>query len=422
MNNKFLIKFSSALFIFFLNDSVSISQDQAELLTRHLAVIRELKTTRSQSHASAHATKKVNPNFQAVSDVHMSCINFSETVKTEPNWQSFVTSHSELVNSILEKERGYADTHCVFYHAQHKDFMIVQDLLKEIFEFIMINKDLYDFQFLRPWYIFPPKINANKFIDKTNKKNPYGWTDHQTELSTKLLSVNLALFGNFTLISGGECTFDYFLNCLSICFDNDKISRLLHDIITHFNFNECYLNRLLDLKKYISCKEGILHQIFIPKKLVPSNSYISLPLGIPLKSKFPGCSYDQAKQRNLNLLEIVQHYQDRSIIDAINKDQEFIKSCGLSFEYYDHTPALKRETKIIDRLQARLIFSRKILCNPKSGIKIFRYTTLEAIDMASYKKELKEIAQMMFSEWLASQSMDHLVQHTPIAKLARQII
>ena len=75
----------------------------------------------------------------------------------------------------------------------------------------------------------------------------------------------------------------------------------------------------------------------------------------------------------------------------------------------------------IDRLQARLVFSRDMLLSPSSGIKIYRYTTVSEKDMTNYIEALKKITHQIFVDWLQAQNTCDTIQGTKLESLVHTI-
>ena len=59
-----------------------------------------------------------------------------------------------------------------------------------------------------------------------------------------------------------------------------------------------------------------------------------------------------------------------------------------------------------------LLFSQDILLNPKSGVKIFRYTTMPQAKLENYKNKLKKITSGIFNHWLQTLSKKSIAENT----------
>ena len=76
----------------------------------------------------------------------------------------------------------------------------------------------------------------------------------------------------------------------------------------------------------------------------------------------------------------------------------------------------------LDILQARLLFSQDILLNPKSGVKIFRHTTLPQAKLEDYKKKLKKITHDIYNYWLPSLTKNSIAQNKLLAQMPLGIL
>lgn len=74
----------------------------------------------------------------------------------------------------------------------------------------------------------------------------------------------------------------------------------------------------------------------------------------------------------------------------------------------------------IDQLQARVIFSKDMMLNPKSGIIIFRYTTDSQRTLKHYTKKIKAITHAIVQDWLKREPRNQL-HGTRLGKLYRFI-
>jgi len=376
-----------------------LSEDRAELLVKHLDLMRELKTTIVDKYDTqvAHAKKS---ELDAPTDAHTK-ISYLKTI-IDSQWGSFLKKNKKFVDSILDHEREHIDDYYVFYHAQRKELRIFQDFLKEIYEYFQVTQSLKSFQFLRFWKEMPISVDANTFIDDNNKKGY--WNDTAGGMYKLLLSVNLSLFGSCTAISSSECTFDYFMNCRSII--NIDIREIFKEIFKVFNFDQKYINKLVALNKICETKEGTLFQFFIPKELVDHCAYLSHAFGIPYTSHVPGSDFDPAKGRHQTISRTLDVYRKGpGLIDGYKKD-----------------PAMKylpdqNIADMVDKMQGRLIFSRDMLLNPSSGIKIYRYTTASDNAMAEYTEQLKKIAHQIFVDWLQTKHACDNIQGTKLDQL-----
>jgi hypothetical protein len=287
------------------------------------------------------------------------------------SWGAEIALYKNIVDQALERETAYEHTHHVFYHAQKCEFRIVQDFLKNLYQLMHPDIVIENFHFLRAWYEFPKTINASSFI---NEHEEYengllkDWNDNRSYLAKRMLSVNFSLFGSTKNYSNfGECTFKYFFKNKSIKMVDLK--QLLEGIFEHFGYNKKYVADLLALSKTIETNEGSLFQIFVPIDKVDTITFAAQRLGTPYRnSLFMPHLFNHKLQRYPTLTPILDAYR--------NYPGQF----GLD----------------LDRLQGRILFSQDLLLNPKSGIQIFRYTTINLVKLKNYETELKKLTEKIF--------------------------
>ncbi len=366
------------------NTSTKLSEGRAELLVKHLDLMRELKTTIADKYGQKSVQQKKS-KLDAPTDAHNKFSYLRSLI--DSNWSTFFEKNKKFVESIIARERENIDNYYVFYHAQRNGLRVFQDFLREIYEYFQITQSLRSFHFLRFWKDMPETTDANTFIDENNKKGY--WNDSGGGMYKFLLSVNLSLFGSCTAVSCCECTFDFFVNSKNIISVNSK--DILNEIFDMFKFDKKYIDSLASLENLIQTKEGNLYQFFIPKKVVDHCAYLSHAFGIPYNSAVPGCGFDQTKCRHANISKVLDAYrQGSALVDAYKKDSAHTNESESSVAL------------LVDQMQGRLIFSRDMLLNPASGIKIYRYTTASDQVVACYTKQLKNITHQIFVDWLQS--------------------
>lgn len=291
--------------------------------------------------------------------------------RVEKAWSVEMKKYKSLIDQALEQELIYENTHHVFYHAQKCDFRIVQDFIKKLYTFLYPQTAVNNFYFLRPWYNFAQNIDANDFIDSYEMGVPKDWNDNHSHLSKAMLSVNFSLFGSTKNYGKfGECTFKYFFNNKSI--KAPAIENIFDEIFDCFHINKKYIDRLVKLGQTINTPEGSLFQIFVPIEYVDKIAFAAQRLGTPYRNSLlmPDL-FDYDKQRYLSLTPMLN--------------------------IYCHNPEQFGNT--LDRLQGRLLFSGDVLLNPCSGVKIFRYTTIDDDIMQSYQKMLTALTDKIFTSW-----------------------
>ncbi len=257
----------------------------------------------------------------------------------------------KIINTVTAKEKEYtAKDYIVFYHGQRREFLLMQDLLAGLFKLIY-KKAINNFVYLRI-----PKNNFNTYhtVSQFLGKFQDSVNDLYEPARSLLLSVNPWLFGNIN--NYGSSSFTFFLsssNLGSINFNN--ISQKIFDFFklkTYFhkyNAQLRYLNKLLSSPE--PGKTGLLLQIFIPKKFVNTITYRSHILGVPYFGH-----HETALSPSRELTAIKQSF---------NSD--------------------------IDDTQYRILLDKKLMLNPNSGIKIFRYYNEDTPNMKVYRAKLKSL-------------------------------
>lgn len=290
------------------------------------------------------------------------------------SWSSEIKHYRPIVAQAIAEEIAHEGTHQVFYHAQKAELRVVQDFIKNLYSFLYPDVTIENFYFLRAWYDFPETIHAQDFIDAHEHGVPKDWNDNRSSLAKRMLSVNFSLFGSTKNYGNfGECSFKYFFKNKSI--KAPQIERLLEEIFDHFGFNKKYIAKLLSLSETITTEEGSLFQIFVPTDRVDQIAFAAQRLGTPYRNDaLLSHAFDYTKKRYPLLTPLL--------------------------DVYCYDPA--RFGMALDRLQGRLLFSQDVLLNPLSGVKIFRYTTVQPDKLEAYSRKLKETTDCIFTSWLRS--------------------
>lgn len=358
------------------------AHEYAHFLVNHVQVMGDLKgfffkkkilkavPTAKTAPAAKVATKKVKQITQTEAYLSVpSCATLADT-----HWSSDRKRLKSLVDKVMAREREHNDDYYVFYHGQMRQFCVLQDFLKEFYQLLNVSKPFDDFAFLRAWYdgvSDPSVMSLQDFIDDYEKAKGTGygyygtsahpdWNDHEDYLRRVLLPVNISLFGNAG--SPGECTFDFFLHSWNIGFSD--ISHLIQGMLDKCGIDSSYVARLNTLAGSLTSSEGVLMQVFIPKKYVDRCVYLCHPMATPYRTPILDSSFDIAKERHTNISSILELYK---------KHPDQIAD--------------------INGLQARIVFYPGDMLNPERGIKIFRYMTVSDSDMATYSKKVKALVQ-----------------------------
>lgn len=297
------------------------------------------------------------------------------------HWGGITTSslkkYETLIDQIISKEKELSHTHYMFYHAHTKELIILQDFIKQLHSYIKLIGPRFDFACMRHKDIHAiPYKNVNEYLDA----HAYSIHDHDELTRTQMISVNLALFGNHN--SWGECTFRYFLNNTSI--SGAALYDRLSPIFSHYNFDTKYLGELTSLSSYLTSPTGNLLQICIPQDMVNDLVYLSVPFGKPYSSVVLKDHYDYKKDRHTSI---------RPLLDHMKASAHSISGLG----YW----------------QGRLMFFDPML-DMHPAIKVFRYNTIPAEQMALYQRKLKEIVINIILDYVKSTGEVH---KEPLAKL-----
>lgn len=273
-------------------------------------------------------------------------------------------NYKQIIDLAIEREQQYCNDYYVFYHGLGNSFNIFQDILKEFHAFLQISGKKVDFEFLRMWHEAEKEIDANAWL---SRKPGY--------VINTLIFVNLSLFGN--LQNGGSHSFGYFINNAG---GNTLFAeQLMNRLFAHYGLKSSYVKELTNLNQKYVAKEGTLIQFFIPKDKVDQYVY----LGGGSATTYPTPIVSEVWDNTLG-----RHTKIAPILD------KYINDLG-SITNFDY-------------LQACILSSQDFLLNPKQDIKMFKYVTIKDSDREQYKKELKQICDRMFAEWIETQSYKNL--------------
>ncbi|MGB8367290.1 MAG: hypothetical protein WCD44_02930, partial [Candidatus Babeliales bacterium] len=310
-----------------------------------------------------------------------------------------------VIFSSFAKEGELKKTHYVFYHAQDNVWRIPRDLYRKLYERLdPLSKKIKDFEFLR-WNLPSKEIGAQQFVVEGLKR--FGLiNDTKREAKVFLLSTNLALFGNVG--NSSECSWDYFVKQPS----HRKLKADdLKDILNTFGVDQKYIQQVLNLSQLLRTKENTLLQIFIPKDIVDYVSYVAYASGIPADKQTIEWILQNIKQRKKykkphkymnSFMEITKEFKTaqkenplfKELLERAEKGDFNVSDI---LEIYCNTPW---EIENINYLQARLVFSNKILMTPDIGIKIFRYDAISREKLNQYEEKLTAIVNQMVEELL----------------------
>lgn len=362
----------------------------APIIAKHVQVIQELK----QHFAKKDAAKKLLKPSKNLTPTKAYLTIPKLNALVHKDWKQELISYKDLFDGMQKKEYELNDSHYVFYHGQNDVFRLLHDFLNAVYEELYLHPPLDEFYMMRLWYESREKANMDKFIEEYEGGKPIVWNDQGGPLVKELLSVNFSIFGNTN--QWGECTLKAFVRNRSYFFNS--VMPLIKDVFNTFGFDKKYLQDLAALPQLITTKEGTIYQIFVPKDLIDSCGYVCHRWATPFRQPLVTSDFDAKKQRHMHL---------KPIADA-----------------YKKTP---NNLADLDILQARLLFSQDVLLNPKSGVKIFRYTTASKTQLDTYKKKLKEITNQIYSDWIGTLTPNKIAQNkflskTPMGVLMRSVL
>mgnify|MGYP006292861397 CR=1 FL=1 len=345
---------------------------------------------------------------------------------------------SRFVVDPIKKEFELKDDYYVFYHGQKREFLLIQDLFARLNELVR-KKALKDFVMLRiPDKDYKKFKNVKQFLGKykDEMKNFIGWFDGQDHIYKILLAVNPFLFGNTSMIWGGECSFAYFLGSDSIAWLD--IFNLAKNVFKYFDLEvnwkyERPIKELMGLlSTYEKNKTGVLLQIFVPKKIVDEISYRCIPGGnfyykdsinevsskdlskYQKNKKWFSIKFNKYISNNVKfakyysalgyyagcgipLILLGKLLKHERLVDFIRNPLRGVSNKCLDYGFKFLNKSYKYQTfyspissKNIDRMQFRILLNEDIMLNPDSGVKIFRYCN-ETELVKEYKKKLDKL-------------------------------
>lgn len=184
------------------------------------------------------------------------------------------------------------------------------------------------------------------------------------------------------MIEGGEATFEFFLSNRSIT----SSKRLFTTMFNKLGLKLSYIPKILDLLNDLKSPTGSLLQIFIPRNKVNSYIYPSVAYARPLHT-------DYAKIRTaLSPVEVPNSPHSTTTYDLRTINMK--KYLDL---YRNHLQAINPED--LDRIQGRINITHDFLLEPKSGVKIFRYTTVHPDKLLEYQQKLRVIIKEVMEDW-----------------------
>jgi hypothetical protein len=358
------------------------------------------------------------------SQAHMSVEGIQHKIRTE---LFGFAANKGIIDQALARETEHKLSHSAFYSAV--PFMhLFQDVAREMYKRrVGVLGALKDdaFQFVRYTYnnqAYDQYASIQEFLLKNVKKD--GIIDDTMGLGLYLVATNLSLFGSAGM--RGDSTWRLF----NVPQKWVQVNRaFLAECLESYGFSLKYLDKLMALNEYFKNDKGEmmsdLFQIFIPEKLVNEVGYLCWRSGIP-NDTFLTRSPDTKPSKGPYVKE--QGYME-SVFEqekiGYNSDRETFQKGLLNFSdrykagdaeakkvvnellrriengtYQLEAFLYKYRTdpaavKALNYAQARLLITNKVMLNPESGVKIYRYSQLDPAKEAAYKIELERIFHQM---------------------------
>ena len=164
-------------------------------------------------------------------------------------------------------------------------------------------------------------------------------------------------------------TFKFFLKSQSA--NPPPVGRIFNELLSYFitdTQQKAHLIAMLRLlTQNVATEEGNLLQIFVPRSIVDKVAYVSHARAKVWETPIVPSIYDSVKKRHTAIAPILDLYrtQPNSLVS------------------------------ILDSMEARILPRKEYFANPSSGIKILRYSMLDPIKEAAYKKRLEIIARFI---------------------------
>lgn len=364
---------------FYLPSQALLKELVVDTIVKHVQLMQDIK----QAFATTQKTNTFTPIAHGKSQTEAYLAIHGDTIRGQ--WSKELAQYKDIIHTAIQREKEFSGTHFVVYHAQQHEWMIVQECIKHLITLLDIQPMQSDFIYLRNKTI-KQLINYANAQEYVNDNNPR-INDHDER--DKLLSTNLSLFGNHN--NSGECTFDYFINNMSVHTAHNHLQRALTVLFNDYNLDKKHVQSLIDVSTLLSGTTGNLIQIFIPKKLINQVAYLARAWGHPYPYEIVEKYFDKEKQRHHKITPILKQYQ-----------------CDPKQN--------KKLEETIDEIQARLLFIEPML-NPQSGIKMFRYNTVSEKKMKQAESQVKDIMTQAITDSLAinsqtrSESMYKLIRY-----------
>ncbi|HLJ30958.1 MAG TPA: hypothetical protein VKU36_00840 [Candidatus Babeliales bacterium] len=332
-----------------------------------------------------------------------------------------VIPYLNIISAIVANEAEHKDTHYAFYNTTPNMWRLAQDLYTRLDAYAKQSgaegaAGAEGFKYLR-FGIEGVSTTAQEFLINELKQN--GLVDDNVEtVKTLMLSVNLALFANVGL--PGECSWNYFVKPQG---HKSPDRGFYEEMLDKFGLTHKYIGELMALAKIYDTDEDTILQLLVPIDKVDDIGYLAWVKGIPAhsetidwilknsKTKF----FKHTKPTIEKLTEIFAKQKlDNPLYAKMMKDiQSGEFSLGSFLKIYRNTPWKIEE---INDVTARLLFTRDVLLNPKSGVKVYRFSTASREKLREYNSKLSALVEKLIEDKESSADSETKPQPSQPAK------
>jgi hypothetical protein len=346
-----------------------------------------------------------------------------------------IAQYSNLINKMITNERKYSSTHLVFYHAAPKQVEILSDFLTDIYarEIAPATIDRNNFRLLRysNYSLYDKFKNKNQFLDYEVKNfnvvhdTPTAHDKPDWDIQSLILSVNPFIFGNATVNTRSECSFDYFIS------NKERANANLQGIFTkvlseqvginsanlhHAIDLNYFANKFTELSKMLTNDEGVIFQIFVPYDKVDQISYFARNYGHPFGNAVV-----------LNYLfnrEIPKDERLSSYWNLLKRDPSMALKVDPVYSSVNNVlQKFKEDPKLFPnvlRWQIRLLFTKDILLSKDSGVIIKTYSTDNEVAQKKYEAARAQVMDELVAA-IKGQPMPKVIEITSLNEITSLI-
>lgn len=308
-----------------------------------------------------------------------------------------VEKYLNIISAVIANEATFKDTHYAFYNTTPNMWRLAQDLYTRLYAYEHpLSVKAGGFKFLR-FDIEAVEITAQDFLLKELKEK--GLVDDNTATGAIMLSVNLSLFGNVGF--PGECSWQYFVKPQG----HKTPSRELYaNMMDQFGLTHKYIDEIMSLFKIYDTEEDTIIQVLVPKEKVDEIGYLAWVKGIPAHSETINWILKNSKTKFFKhtkptiekLAAQFAKNQDHPLFKSMIKDvQSGEFSLDNFLKIYRNTPWKIDE---INDVTARLLFTKDVLLNPESGVKLYRFSMVSRERLREYNTKLNAIVEKLIAE------------------------